>query len=512
MREQFLQTAYPQAESRRVLAASRNAPTSLAQAVHPLRADDEIDLPATIDLLMVRLVTRAGIVALLTATLTMGVVRPAEADPSDARMTPLVKAIQKAQPSVVNIRGEKNVPEEEAGEGFRRVNGMGTGVVIDRHGYILTNFHVVDAVEDLRVTLADGREFKAQVVAVDQQEDLAMIKITGAGELSVIHLGTSSDLMYGETVIAVGNPFGYQHTVTKGIISALHRTVNVNETLVYRDLIQTDASINPGNSGGPLINIDGEMIGIAVAVRAGAVGIGFAIPVDKALAVAGRLMAERNDCMAWHGLDPDPAADSPESGYVVGLVESNSPAAQAGLRPGDVITAVDNTRLSRSIDFERALVNRSVGDTLMVTLRRGGETQTIDLALAQRPWREIDPADGAWELLGLRLRAVSPDYMLRRRARYNGGLLVTEVRPNSPAAREGVVRGDILLGIHEWETVTLDNLAYVFNRPDFADFDPLKFYVLRGNQTSYGFLRLNSAPSARTRAIPAHSQRGPRLQ
>ncbi|MDA7978431.1 MAG: trypsin-like peptidase domain-containing protein [Pirellulales bacterium] len=453
--------------------------------------------------------TRAGIVALLTAGLMVGLCESASADPSDNRMTPLVKAIQKARPSVVNIRGEKSIPaDEEAGESFRRVNGMGTGVVIDSHGYIITNFHVVEAVEDLRVTLADRRTFEAHVVAADRQEDLALIKIDGAGELPVIQLGTSSDLMYGETVIAVGNPFGYQHTVTKGIVSALHRTVNVNETLVYEDLIQTDASINPGNSGGPLINIDGEMIGIAVAVRAGAVGIGFAIPVDRAMAVGGRLLAQRSDSVAWHGLDPDPAVDTPNSGYVVGLVESNSPAAQAGLRPGDVITAVDSMPLSRSIDFERALMNRSVGDTLMVTLRRGGETQTIDLALAQRPWREIDPAEGAWELLGLRLRPVSNDYMLRRRARYNGGLLVTDVRAGSPAAREGVVRGDILLGIHDWETISLENLAYVFNRPDFADFDPLKFYVLRGNQTSYGFLRLSAS------AQPVHTNpaRTARLQ
>ncbi len=460
---------------------------------------------------MVRLVSRAGVVALMAASLAIGLTQPVAADPSQARRTPLVRAIQNARPSVVNIRGEKNVPaEEDSGEGFRRVNGMGTGVVIDSHGYIITNFHVVDAVEDLQVTLSDRRSFKGHVVAVDPSEDLALIKIDGAGELPVIDLGTSGDLMYGETVIAVGNPFGYQHTVTKGIVSALHRTVSVNESLIYEDLIQTDASINPGNSGGPLINIDGQMIGIAVAVRAGAVGIGFAIPVDKAMAVAGRLLAERTDCVAWHGLDPDPAADSPNSGYVVGLVESNSPAAQAGLRPGDVITAVDNTPLSRSIDFERALMERSVGDNLMVTLRRGGETQTVDLALAQRPWREIDPAEGAWELLGLRMRPVSSDYMLRRRARYNGGLLVTDVRPGSPAAREGVVRGDILLGIHDWETVSLENLAYIFNRPDFADFDPLKFYVLRGNQTSYGYLKMGT-PSTRAQAIPAKAT-GPRIR
>ena len=152
----------------------------------------------------------------------------------------------------------------------RRVNGMGTGVVIDPRGYILTNYHVVDGVHEIQVTTAEDKKYVASIVARDAETDLAVIKINPAEKMEVIALGTSSDLMQGETVVAVGNAFGYDFTVTRGIVSALHRAVQINDAQYYDDLIQTDAPINPGNSGGPLLNIDGEMIGVNVAVRAGA--------------------------------------------------------------------------------------------------------------------------------------------------------------------------------------------------------------------------------------------------
>ncbi len=189
--------------------------------------------------------------------------------------------------AVVNIRGEKTVAAPTAvqpasADASRRVNGMGTGVVIDPRGYIITNYHVVDGVREIQVTLADGQRARRQARRPrpgdrpGHHQDRRR-----ARPLPVIPIGTSSDLMPGETVIAVGNAYGYEHTVTRGIVSALHRAVQVSDAQFYDDLIQTDASINPGNSGGPLLNIDGEMIGINVAVRAGAQGIGFAIPVDK---------------------------------------------------------------------------------------------------------------------------------------------------------------------------------------------------------------------------------------
>jgi len=201
------------------------------------------------------------------------------------RESPTVKAIRRVESAVANIHSEKRA--DEHGSLFsvdrgQKVNGMGTGIIIDERGYIVTNHHVVDGVDTLRVTIRDGSSYMAQVVSEDRKHDLALIKINASRPLPVMPLGTSSDLMLGETVIAVGNAYGYEHTMTVGIISALSRDVEVNEKQSYRNLIQTDASINPGNSGGPLINMDGEVIGINVAIRAGAQRIGFAIPIDDA--------------------------------------------------------------------------------------------------------------------------------------------------------------------------------------------------------------------------------------
>ena len=208
------------------------------------------------------------------------------------------------------IRGEKTIaaPPGPAQSGHaeqaRRVNGMGTGVVIDERGYVVTNHHVVDGVREIQVTLNDGRHRTAKLVARDVDTDLAVIKVNlEPGEkLPVVAIGTSSDLMRGEPVIAIGNAYGYDDTVTRGIVIALHRAVQVSDAQSYEDLIQTDASINPGNSGGPLLNIDGEMIGINVAVRAGAQGIGFAVPVDRAIEVVGELMGKAAAKRGWHGV------------------------------------------------------------------------------------------------------------------------------------------------------------------------------------------------------------------
>jgi serine protease Do len=179
---------------------------------------------------------------------------------SELRRTAIVKAIEDAAPSVVNIHGRKTVRAETdvgGSDHFRQVNGMGTGVVIDERGYIVTNYHVVEGVARIQVTLSDKRSTVARVIAHDPKTDLAIIKIDSEKKLPVIKIGTSSDLMTGEPVVAVGNAYGYEHTVTRGIVSALHRTVQVSDEQKYHDLIQTDASINPGNSGGPLLNIDG---------------------------------------------------------------------------------------------------------------------------------------------------------------------------------------------------------------------------------------------------------------
>ena len=191
---------------------------------------------------------------LLLATFVALVALPGFVRAEDLRRTAIVRAIQTSRDSVVNIHGEKFVSDSGDDAEDRRVNGMGTGVVIDPRGYAVTNFHVVDGVREIEVTLASGRTVAARLISHDRRTDLAVIKIDTVDPLPVIQLGTSDDLLTGETVLALGNAFGYEHTVTRGIISALHRNVDVSPTQRYEDLIQTDASINPGNSGGPLLN------------------------------------------------------------------------------------------------------------------------------------------------------------------------------------------------------------------------------------------------------------------
>jgi len=438
-----------------------------------------------------RLTAVAGAVALFVL-LCSATALPA----SEQRQSPIVKAIRRASPAIVNIRGEKtvaNLPQAgQASEGNRRVNGMGTGVIVDSRGYIVTNHHVVDGVREIQVTLSNEDKYTARLIARDLSTDLAVIKIDAGETLPVITVGTSSDLMAGESVIAVGNAYGYENTVTRGIISALHRAVQVSDAQFYDDLIQTDASINPGNSGGPLLNIDGEMIGINVAVRAGAQGIGFAIPVDRVMSVAGELFASAGAKSAWHGMTVA-AGKNGISGVKVTSVERNSPAAEAGVQSGDAVLAVGDEKVERPLDFHRLMLDRQAGDELKLTLERkesgSRKESAVKLVLGGAAKEIKTPASAAWELLGLELKSIGQDdFRQMFQTRYRGGLTVTAVRPGSPADAQGIRRGDVLVGMHIWETISLDNVSYILNRSDFATINPLKFFILRGNETLYGYI------------------------
>ncbi|NLZ01417.1 MAG: PDZ domain-containing protein [Pirellulaceae bacterium] len=414
---------------------------------------------------------------------------------SELRQTPIVRAIQAATPSIVNIRGEKTVKETgQSGtvDPTRRVNGMGTGVVLDPRGYVVTNHHVVSGVREILVTSVGGREYTARLVAHDPATDLAIIKIDPARDMPVITLGSSEDLMLGETVIAVGNAYGYENTITQGIVSALHRAVQVSDAQYYEDLIQTDASINPGNSGGPLLNIDGEMIGLNVAVRAGAQGIGFAIPVDKVLAVVSRLLAEQAGSSQRHGIQLAAVAVLDADSSKIESIEPNSPAALAGLKAGDLIVAVDNQPVARSLDFHRAMLGRKAGEPVQVTVRRGDEALDFSLSLAEAPAASADWAELVWEGLGVELEAIPAEQFRRTfRTRYRGGMSVVRVRPGGPAAEQGILPGDVLVGLHIWETLSMKNVAYVMSRPDISEFSPVKVYLLRNNDVLYGHLSVS---------------------
>lgn len=413
---------------------------------------------------------------------------------SELRRTAIVKAVEKARASVVNIHGHKLLSAEEHRlvEGSRAVNGMGTGVVIDERGYILTNNHVIDGVSRIQVTLADGRTVTGRLIAHDSKTDLAVIKIPASEKHQVIHAGTSSDLMIGEPVIAMGNAFGYHHTVTRGIISALHRDVPVSDVQKYFDLIQTDASINPGNSGGPLLNIDGEMIGLNVAVRVGAQGIGFAIPVDQALDVAARLLTAENVDRQWHGVLGQTVVTDNQASFRISAVESGSPAEKCGLHAGDMITAVDDAPVDRALDFEKSMVGRKAGENIAVSVRRDDHTLRVKLAIAALPQNHLRSLDArVWSVVGLRLSPLDQNEFRRRNTPYRGGLRVTSVRPGSPASQQHIRPGDVLVGMHIWETVTMDNIAYVLDRPELTQKPTVKCYILRDDKTHYTYLSVS---------------------
>jgi len=416
------------------------------------------------------------------------------------RRDPVVAVYEKVKGAVVNIHSERTVVP--AGEDpFRlhvqpqRVNGMGTGIVLDPRGYILTNFHVVDDVQTLRVRLCDGSGYSARIFAVDKEADLAIIKIDPQKPLPLLVWGTSADLMVGEAVIAIGNAYGYEHSITDGRVSYKGRDVTLNKEMGYRGLIQTSAPINPGNSGGPLLNLLGEVVGVNVAIRAGAQNIGFALPVDQVIGRTAEMLARRR---TWrHGWIVRDVAereelDSPvRRKVVIEAIEAGSPAAQSEAKPGDIIEKIGNVAVFTSMDLERALLDVNGTAAVPVKLRRGN--QAVETMLPVGPARVVPPgsAELVWRKLGLRLVAVGADAVSRASPQLRGGMLISEVAPQSAAAIAGLQRGDILVGLHTWEILTHDNIAFVLQHKDFAAFLPLKYYIIREGRLREGWLPLN---------------------
>jgi serine protease Do len=437
-----------------------------------------------------------------------------QAQGSEARETPHVIAVRRAQSAIVNIHSERMARDRDAtfdGPG-RKVNGMGTGIIVDERGYIVTNQHVIAEVNSLRVTLCDGSTYPAETISYDVRHDLAVIKIEANRALPVIPTGTSSDLRLGESVLAIGNAFGYEHTVTAGIISSLSRDVEVNEHQSYKNLLQTDASINPGNSGGPLLNLDGEVVGINVAIRAGAQRIGFAIPIDDARRYIARLLNGKDLSNVWHGLISHDVKTPEQRKLVVDAAEPNSPAAAAGFRPGDVVVQVGSILVHDQADLERAFLGRAPKAPVDVIVERNHApfTLTVELARIDQPRTpgftrttataparpKVTPAKDplaakCWEVFGFKLEKATPAQLASFRNRYRGGMRVLEVRAKSPAAEYGLLEGDILVGLHVWETIRPEDINYVLNQTSLmSGGEPLKFYVIRGQEVLYGNLRI----------------------
>lgn len=422
------------------------------------------------------------------------------------RRTRAVEIFEKHQAAVVNIHSERTLrPEIDDPFEFgptpiagRRVNGMGTGIVLDPRGYILTNHHVVEDVSLLRVRLADDTTHVARVVGSVPAEDLALLKIDTNKPLPTIPIGTSRDLMRGEPVFAIGNSFGYSHTFCDGMISALGRDVALNKQVSYKSLIQINASINPGNSGGPLLNTYGELIGVNVAIRANAQGIAFALPIDNVIKVTTEMLAGvRLGGGIGHGLELVNEVDTTENPVrrwvKVTSCDPSGPAYQAGVRSGDVIVSVNGSEQRCSIDLERALLDQKPGETVPIRVRRSSNQRDEELALTMSlgstPTQVAlvtGPDQSIWKRLGLKLRPGNVEAVLRVNQQLQGGLQVVEVRPDGPAKRGGLIPGDILIGLERWNTSTPESVEFVLSQPD-LNVEKMKFYIIRDGRVHWGF-------------------------
>ncbi|MBK7403086.1 MAG: DegQ family serine endoprotease [Phycisphaerales bacterium] len=336
-------------------------------------------------------------------------------------------------------------------------HGQGSGVIIRQDGYILTNNHVVDGADDLTVRLQDGRELDAKVVGTDPDSDLAVIHID-AKNLPAAHMGNSDSLQPGDWVVAVGNPFGLDHTVTAGIVSATGRG-NMGLT-TFEDFIQTDAAINPGNSGGPMVNLHGDVIGINSAIRSasgGNNGVGFAIPATLAGQVADSLISSGHVERGWLGvsvqlLTPELAASlgqDESQGALVADVMPDTPAAKAGLESGDIITRVDQQSVDSPRKLMNAVASHQPGEHIKLAVDRDGSSKTVQVVLGERPGAQQLAAGHATARsegsLGIRVQPLTPELASQLGVGETQGLVITEVESDSPAARAGLQPEDIVL-------------------------------------------------------------------
>lgn len=418
------------------------------------------------------------------------------------RRDELVKIVDQVKGSVVNIHSERTVTQA-ADDPFRlgllqpqRVNGMGTGIVLDPRGYIVTNYHVVDDVQSLRVRLVDGTDCAARVIALDKESDLAIIKIDPPKPLPMVRLGTAQDLMLAEKVIAIGNAYGYEHTVTIGHVSAMKRDVTLNKEVSYKSLIQTQTPINPGNSGGPLFNKLGEVVGVNVAIRANAQNIAFAIPVDSMIEKAGDMLSGRRQSGKRFGLHlSDQFLRANEDGPVqrwvtVDRIENGSLGAEAGIRAGDRIEVANSLPVLTTVDFERAILELPNGSTVKLRLRRGVENINVELTNPTAMSVAVTAADQVWQKLGLKVAAVGPKLVSTVERQLRGGLWLSEVSIGSLADLAGLRKGDILIGMHQWETLNIDNVIFILNHRDVATFNPITIHVIRDGRVHQAQVKL----------------------
>jgi serine protease Do len=335
--------------------------------------------------------------------------------------------------------------------------GQGSGFIIEKSGYIVTNNHVVEGADTIKVVLKDETEHDAEIVGRDPVTDIALIKVEAEGNLPTVVLGSSDNLKVGEWVAAIGSPFGLEHTVTAGIVSAKGRVIGSGP---YDDFIQTDASINPGNSGGPLINMQGEVVGINTMIIAGGQGIGFAIPVDQAKGIIAQLKSDGEVTRGWLGITiQDLKGDLAEyygvkgqSGVLVADVVSGDPADKAGIRPKDIITKVNGEKISTSRDLTNLAAGLGVGETVRVTIFRDGREKNLDVKVGKRPLTMAAASDHRQKEkegeYGFQVTELTPQIAQRFNIQETSGVIVVGVEPNSKAQAAGIQQGDLIIEIN----------------------------------------------------------------
>ncbi|MEW6426729.1 MAG: DegQ family serine endoprotease [Thermodesulfobacteriota bacterium] len=374
---------------------------------------------------------------------------------------------------------------------------LGSGVIMSADGFIITNNHVVEDADEINVEISTGEEFRARVIGRDPKTDLALIKIDPSHALPSVTFADSEKLRVGDWVIAIGNPFGFEHTVTAGIVSAKGRHLGASS---YENFIQTDASINPGNSGGPLFDIDGKVVGINSAIYSrsgGNVGLGFAIPSNLAINVIEQLKATGSVSRGWLGvMIQQVTADLARQfglerpmGALIGEVSANSPAAKAGIKPGDVIVEYDGKPIKMMNMLPTMVSQTPIGSEVDVAVIRNGETKHLKVTIEKLEEEDVaaPQSQRVEEELGITVQELTPDLAKSLEIEDTRGLLITEVNQDSIAGRAGLRRGDLILEAGRQPIGTVEEFSAVLQ--DHKDKDQILLLVKRENHTRYLVLR-----------------------
>jgi len=406
---------------------------------------------------------RAGLIGLFLIAAAAPVTKAQEQ--ALDRRTPVVKVYQETHEAVVNISGERplsrsawggfDFPDmlDPWGRRFRaKVAVLGSGMVVHEDGYIVTNAHVVKEVREIKVIFSDGSELLATVVSIDDSKDLAVLTVSAQKKLPCVRFGQSNDLMIGETVIAIGNPYGYANTVTSGVISAVGRDIEVSEGFWLRGLIQTDASINPGNSGGPLLNVNGELIGVNTAIRAEAQNIGFTIPVDTLTDNLSHMLMPEKLRRVRLGLTMGRMTTvGGTAGLIVDSVSKASPADQQGIAASDIVVEIDGRKLTGIIDFYVKMMNKEAGQPIEMTVVRpgGGASQSRTVKLTMEPRPLPDGRKLVSEFFQMDVSELTDS--VAKKFDFESAypiLIITDVRRKGIAGQAGLLPGDLILEIN----------------------------------------------------------------